>query len=158
MREGICGICPGQCHVALDIENGRIKKIKKSEKNFPSALCLRGFYSDEILNSPDRLKTPLIRTGAKGEFSFREASWDEAIHLIGERYSKIVEENGAQALASVFGRGGFENSTLDFVNLSADAGREIGFFAPLGSPNNGSVSSLCYVSFGVFDKLWNVRQ
>lgn len=155
MREGICGICPGQCHVALDIENGRIKKIKKSEKNFPSALCLRGFYSDEILNSPDRLKTPLIRTGAKGEFSFREASWDEAISLIGERYSKIVEENGAQALASVFGRGVFENSTSDFVNLSADAGREIGFFAPLDSPNNGSVSSLCYVSFGVFAPMIN---
>lgn len=33
MKEGICGICPVQCQVALDIEDGRIKKIKNSEKN-----------------------------------------------------------------------------------------------------------------------------
>lgn len=33
MKEGICGTCPVQCQVALDIEDGIIKKIKKSEKN-----------------------------------------------------------------------------------------------------------------------------
>lgn len=32
MKEGICGICPGQCQVALDIEDGRIRKIKNLKR------------------------------------------------------------------------------------------------------------------------------
>ncbi|MDO5018473.1 MAG: molybdopterin-dependent oxidoreductase [Lagierella massiliensis] len=155
MKEGICGICPGQCHISVNIEDGQIKKIRKSSKNFPSALCLRGFYSNEILNSPDRLKTPLIRNGKKGEICFREASWEEAMDLIGKKYNKIINDYGGQSLTSIVGRGGFENSTADFVNIENVGGQEIGFFAPVGSPNNGSVGSLCYVSFGIFAPMLN---
>ena len=42
----ICGICPGQCHVECDMDTRRIKSIKKSDEK-PSALCLRGLYSDQ---------------------------------------------------------------------------------------------------------------
>ncbi|WP_300408936.1 molybdopterin-dependent oxidoreductase [Lagierella sp.] len=155
MKEAICGICPGQCHVSLDVDNGHIKKIMKSKENFPAALCLRGLYSEDVLNSPDRIKTPLIRTGEKGENSFREASWEEAIDLICEKFSNIIKNYGGHSLASVFGRGAFELSTSDFISLDRNSDEEFGFFAPIGSPNNGSVSSLCYVSFGVFAPMLN---
>lgn len=68
----ICGICPGQCHVECDMDGGKIKSIKKSDEK-PSALCLRGLYSDEILNSEDRLTDPLIRTGEKGTLEFKKS-------------------------------------------------------------------------------------
>ena len=82
----ICGICPGDCQVEIELIDGHIKNIKPSGEKKPSAICLRGLYSDEIVNSNDRLKKPLIRVGKKGEGKFREASWDEAIKYIGENF------------------------------------------------------------------------
>ena len=62
----ICGICPGDCQVEIELIDGHIKNIKPSDEKKPSAICLRGLYSDEIVNSNDRLKKPLIRVGKKG--------------------------------------------------------------------------------------------
>ena len=78
----ICGICPGDCQVEIELENGHIKNILPSKSKNPSAICLRAIYSDEIINSKDRIKTPLIRIGDKGEGKFRPASWCEAIDYI----------------------------------------------------------------------------
>ena len=104
----ICGICPGDCQVEIELIDGHIKNIKPSDEKKPSAICLRGLYSDEIVNSNDRLKKPLIRVGKKGEGKFREASWDEAIKYIGENFNRIIKSNGPHALMSHVGRGGFE--------------------------------------------------
>ena len=145
----ICGICPGQCHVECDMDDRRIKSIKKSDEK-PSALCLRGLYSDEILNSEDRLTDPLIRTGEKGTLEFKKASWDEAMELIKEKCSKIIEDYGAKSIASHFGRGAFDTTTNDFISIQMPSSDNGGFLSPIGSPNNGSVGSLCFVSFGIF--------
>ncbi|MCI5997117.1 MAG: molybdopterin-dependent oxidoreductase [Parvimonas sp.] len=149
-KECICGICPGDCQVEVQIENNRILKIYPSSVKKPSALCLRGLYSDEIVNSKDRIKSPLIRVGKKGEGKFKEVSWSDAISYIGENFNKIVSKYGPQALMSHFGRGAFEYSTDDYVNVKSPGFTAGGFFSPIGSPNNASVASLCYVSYGVF--------
>lgn len=146
----ICGICPGDCQVEIELENGHIKNILPSKSKNPSAICLRAIYSDEIINSEDRIKTPLIRIGDKGEGKFRPASWCEAIDYIGENFKRIINENGPQALMSHVGRGGFEYSTDDFVHIKSPGKIPGGFFSPIGCLNNSSVSSLCYVSYGVF--------
>ena len=146
----ICGICPGDCQVEIELIDGHIKNIKPSGEKKPSAICLRGLYSDEIVNSNDRLKKPLIRVGKKGEGKFREASWDEAIKYIGENFNRIIKSNGPHALMSHVGRGGFEYSTDDYVHVKSPGKAPGGFFSPIGSLNNSSVGSLCYVSYGVF--------
>jgi anaerobic selenocysteine-containing dehydrogenase len=48
----------------------------------PGRLCVRGKHATEVLYSPDRLKTPLIRTGSRGEGKFRNAEWDKALDII----------------------------------------------------------------------------
>ena len=54
-------------------------------------------YHDE-----DRLKTPLIRTTENGEQTFREASWDEALDLIAQKYQEIKQNYGAESIAGFF--------------------------------------------------------
>ena len=83
--------------------------------------------------SPDRIVTPLIRTGAKGEAQFRAASWDEALGLVAERVGEIVHNWGGQAVVP-WGDAGTQGSLM--MN-SLDRR----FFARLGS--SVQVDSLC---------------
>ena len=78
-KEGICGICPGACNVNIEFQDGKIYKLRPSKIHKPSAVCLRGSKAEGIVYSKDRLKTPLIRNGKKGEWHFREATWEEAL-------------------------------------------------------------------------------
>ena len=145
-----CEICPGDCQVEIELEDNHIKKIRPSNKKNPSALCLRGLYSDENIHSKDRLKTPLIRTGEKGEGKFRQSTWEEAIDLIGRKFGEIIDKYGVHSLMSHCGRGTFDVGTNDYLSAGTPGAKRGGFFSPIGSPNNASVSSLCYVSYGVF--------
>jgi anaerobic selenocysteine-containing dehydrogenase len=42
---------------------------------------------------PDRLLDPLVRAGTKGDADFRQASWDEALALIGARLREVIERD-----------------------------------------------------------------
>lgn len=150
IREGICGVCHGGCSVAVEFEDGKISKVHASKKFKPAAVCVRGSKSAGVVYAEDRLKTPLIRDGKKGSWSFREATWEEALDHVAEGFKKIKEKYGPQALASHAGRGTFEQSCDDFLKVATQDGKHPGFFEPLGSPNNGSVGSLCYNAFGTF--------
>ena len=80
---------------------------------------------------PDRVLTPLIRVGKRGEGLFRQASWDEALDLVASNMSKIKEKYGAEAM--VF------SSTH---NLSQPLFENLLY--AFGSPNYGTQRSLCF--------------
>lgn len=148
-KEGLCGVCNVGCRVELEIKDDNILRISPSKIHSPSYLCQRGAYSNEILNAPDRIRTPLIRIGEKGQGKFRKASWDEAIDHVGKGYKKIIDDFGPQALMSHYGRGAFEQASQDLMSYNKEDGKNHGFFAPIGSPNNGSIGSVCYNSYGI---------
>ena len=50
-----------------------------------------------MVESPDRLKTPLIKENGK----FREASWDEALDLVAAKFKEAVEAAGPKAIYGV---------------------------------------------------------
>jgi anaerobic selenocysteine-containing dehydrogenase len=52
----------------------------------------------ETVHSPLRLTRPLLRTGAKGSGEFRPISWEEAIDRIAERWQKIIDQYGSEAI------------------------------------------------------------
>lgn len=148
--EGICGVCPGGCAVEIDLEDGKIQDLRPSEK-FPfSALCIRGMKAKDIVYSSDRVLRPKIRVGEKGEGKFRDASWEEALDLIEKGFKDAIEKYGPKGIASHFGRGSFDQSTSEFFGTANPLNGKSGFFSPIGSPNDGSVGSLCYLAFGLF--------
>jgi assimilatory nitrate reductase catalytic subunit len=83
--------------------------LKVKSRDFPvnrGGLCQKGWSAAELLDHPERLKTPLVRD-AKGR-SLRAASWDEALDRI------ALEIRGAQAsfgpdAVGVFGGGSLTN-------------------------------------------------
>jgi predicted molibdopterin-dependent oxidoreductase YjgC len=60
-------------------------------------LCVKGRFGYNFINSPDRLKTPLIKKDGK----FIEASWDEAFGYIAERLSAIKQKHGPDAIGGL---------------------------------------------------------
>ena len=139
-KPAICGVCPGGCGIIATVQDGRLIKVEP-DKDVPyGTLCVRGKAAPEIVYSPDRLKTPLVRTGARGEGKFRAASWDEALDLVADRMKEIRDVHGPQAFVYHSGRGVFEQSIHDL-------GRT--FLYPFGSPNMANVGSLCFNSYGL---------
>jgi len=57
-------------------------------------LCLRGWSYADLLFTPNRLKTPLVRRNDKLE----EASWDEALQIAGEKLKEIRDKYGGDAI------------------------------------------------------------
>ena len=151
---GICGICPGGCGVNIELVDGKIESISPLKDHPVGVVCVRGLHAKEIVYSEDRLKYPLLRTGARGEGKFERISWDEALDRIAQAFQKIKQEYGAEAVMSYFGRGSFDNNLTDFFGARGMAVQGLsGFLFPFGSPNGTGCSSVCFVSYGILASL-----
>ena len=60
-------------------------------------LCVKGRYGYDFVNDPNRLRNPLI----KEEGKFREASWEEAITLVANKFMEIKKEHGADSIGGL---------------------------------------------------------
>jgi len=85
----------------VTVENGRAVKMA-GNRDHPVTngfLCTKVSKYLERTYHADRLLYPQIRVGAKGEGTFRRASWDEALALIASRLQEIIDSpEGPQAI------------------------------------------------------------
>lgn len=51
-----------------------------------------------LIYGPDRIKSPLIRVGERGEGKWREATWDEALDYVAGKMRSIIDRHGADHL------------------------------------------------------------
>jgi cysteine sulfinate desulfinase/cysteine desulfurase-like protein/anaerobic selenocysteine-containing dehydrogenase len=149
-KRSLCGVCPAGCWVEVRLENDKIVDIREDQSHPLGMLCERGRHAPEIVHSPHRLRTPLKRKGAKGNFEFEPISWDDAYGIIRERLFAIRGESGPEAAAIYTGRGAFELSLCDIFQpkgVAVSSASSVLF--PFGSPNTMGVGALCYVSFAM---------
>jgi predicted molibdopterin-dependent oxidoreductase YjgC len=94
-----CPYCGVGCQLCLHVKDDRIVRVSGVEDAQPNKgrLCVKGRYGFDFIHSEERLKTPLIRENGH----FREASWDEALDLVADRFKQIMAESGPDAIAGV---------------------------------------------------------
>ncbi|SPD75489.1 Molybdopterin oxidoreductase Fe4S4 region [uncultured Desulfobacterium sp.] len=94
-----CPYCGVGCQVNLHVKDDKIVKVTGVEDGAPNKgrLCVKGRFGYDFIYSKDRLKTPLIRENG----GFREASWDEALDLVADKFKAIIAEHGPDAIAGV---------------------------------------------------------
>jgi len=143
IKKGLCGICPAGCGVEITMEGERLHGIKPMESHPLGIVCTRGVHSEEVVYSPDRLKSPMKRVGKRGEGKLEKVSWDEAIETSARLIRGVVDHYGPEAMAIYSGRGGFEQSLLDLFSTGGHDPICLNLLFPLGSPNTFSCSSLC---------------
>ena len=127
--------CPDSCGWEVTVELGRAIKLR-GNPNHPYSqgeLCPKVNRFLDRVYSPERILTPLIRTGSKGSAQFRQASWDEALSLVAQRVGDAVDEFGGETVLP-WGDAGTQGALM---RSSLDRR----FFARLGASRQ--VDSLC---------------
>ena len=129
----MCEMCVWRCGLIAKVREGRVVKLEGNPEHPHSRgrLCVRGQSGLMNTYDPDRVLTPLIRVGKRGEGKFRQASWDEALDLVAGKMLEIKNTYGPEAM--VFSSTHNLSQPL-FENLL------YGF----GSPNYGTQRSLCF--------------
>jgi anaerobic selenocysteine-containing dehydrogenase len=92
--------CPDMCSLLAEVEDGRVRRITGDpEQPFTAGFaCAKVGRDAELVHSPERLRTPLRRTGKKGDGQFAPVTWDEALDEIVGRWRQIIVESGPLAI------------------------------------------------------------
>ena len=94
--QSACVLCSNGCGLEIGVKDGRMVGVRGLDHDpvNQGRLGPKGLHGWEANNSPDRLKTPLIRRNGKLE----EATWDEAMGLIVERSKDICQKHTSLAM------------------------------------------------------------
>jgi assimilatory nitrate reductase catalytic subunit len=108
MTDTHCPYCALQCAQTItpgsDDAAGRVVVEPRAFPTNFGGMCQKGWTSADVLTVPDRITSPLRRSGD----GFEEVSWDVALDEIAARVRAIGEQDGHDAVA-VFGGGGLTN-------------------------------------------------
>jgi len=121
----VCFECHSRCGVILETKNNKIINLK-GDKNHPHShgfICAKARAVKEMIYHPERITTPLVRTGKKGSGTFEKASWDDALSIVAKNLLSAKKNHGAESI--VFGTGTTRG-------MAPYIGR---FLSLLGSPN-----------------------
>jgi anaerobic selenocysteine-containing dehydrogenase len=87
--------CPDTCALLTTVEHGRAIKVQGNpqHRHTDGVLCTKVSRYAERTHHPERLLTPLRRSGPKGSGRFEPVGWDEALDDIAARLKAIAARN-----------------------------------------------------------------
>ncbi len=94
----VCPYCGCGCNLTLHISRNSVIRVS-SDPDSPNEgwLCVKGRFGLDFINSPDRLKTPLIKRNG----TFEEVSWQEALDHVSEKLYEIKTEYGPDSIGGL---------------------------------------------------------
>ncbi len=115
--------CPDSCGWTVTVEGSASDRTAvrirgRSDHPYSAGeLCPKVNRFIERVYSPDRILTPLRRTGAKGSGEFEPIGWDDALNEIAERLNHIIATSGPEAILPYSHAG--NQSLLSMSGISA---------------------------------------
>ena len=130
-----CGYCGVGCGLYIGVKDGKAVYTKGNPKHFVNqgTLCPKGLSEHQMINSPERITTPLIKKDGK----LQSSTWDEAYTKVSDEFKRIKNEHGAKAVG-VIGTG--QLLTEEFYTLGKFV--QLG----LGTNNYDGNTTLCMAS------------
>jgi anaerobic selenocysteine-containing dehydrogenase len=92
--------CPDTCSLTVTVDAGRLVAVDAGPGNdlTDGFICQKVKHHPRRVYAPERVLTPLVRTGLKGEGQFRGATWDEALTLVAERLRSAIAAGGPESV------------------------------------------------------------
>ena len=99
----VCTYCGVGCSFDIWTRDRHILKIEPGPGPANGiSTCIKGKFAWDYVDAPDRLTVPLIRVrNSRGDATYKEATWDEALDLIAARFTEIKNLHGPDALAFI---------------------------------------------------------
>ncbi len=101
-KVSVCPLdCPDTCSLAVTVADGRVLAVQGSRANpiTHGTVCTKvARHYPDFVHGANRLRHPLKRVGPKGQGHFERMSWDEALELVHQRTSAVIERHGAEAV------------------------------------------------------------
>ncbi|AZQ62634.1 twin-arginine translocation signal domain-containing protein [Flammeovirga pectinis] len=136
-HKSVCRYCGTGCGVMLGMNKDKLVRVRgDQEAHNKGVICIKGSMLDSVMNNPNRLKTPKIKKNGK----FVEASWEEAMTLMTEKFKESLSQNGPESI-------GFYGSGQLLIEESYTANKL--FKAGLRSNNVDGNPRLCMASAAV---------
>ncbi|MCW8837503.1 MAG: molybdopterin-dependent oxidoreductase, partial [Thiovulaceae bacterium] len=94
-----CGYCGVGCGLYIGVKDGKAVYTKGNPKHSVNkgTLCPKGLSEHQLINSKERVTTPLI----KKDTSFVESSWDETFKKVSTEFKRIAQEHGEKAVGVI---------------------------------------------------------
>src|SRR5262249_24810707 len=92
--------CADTCSLTVTVAEQQIIQVRGSRVNpiTRGAICSKVSRYPAWVHGPDRLRTPLQRTGSKGEGQFARLTWEAALDLIYTLFTAIQQQYGPAAI------------------------------------------------------------
>ncbi len=92
--------CPDACSLDVTVEDGRVRKIAGNTRNpiTDGYICAKVSHFEQHMYCPERLLSPAVRAGRKGEGRFAPVSWDEALERVSQKLLEVRERSGGEAI------------------------------------------------------------
>ncbi|CUH75270.1 Dimethyl sulfoxide reductase DmsA precursor [Tritonibacter multivorans] len=101
-RPSVCPLdCPDTCSLNIELTDGQITDVRGSKSNpfTAGAICKKVMRSyAEFTQGADRLLYPLRRTGPRGSGQFERISWEEALELVHDGFTRAIAAHGSQTV------------------------------------------------------------
>ena len=98
-----CPFCEATCGLEVTVEGRDVTEVRGDAEDVFSHgfICPKATGLKHLHEDGDRLTTPLVK---QADGSFAEAGWDEALQVIDERLSPILEQHGRDCGGRVRGQ------------------------------------------------------
>lgn len=121
MVRSACFSCNTACEVLVFVDKatGRVIKVEGDPESpvTRGILCAKGLAAKDLIENPQRLRTPLKRTGRRGEGKWESISWEDALSIIAEKLLAYKDQYGPQGIAILEGtRRGWSRSYSRLAN------------------------------------------
>lgn len=127
-----CRNCHGGCGVIAHVQDGKVIKVEGDPESPISygTLCSKGLAVTQMAYHPDRILHPMKKVNGQWE----RITWDDALDIVAQRFKKVIDGHGPEAIVIGQGTGrDYESHLYRFANL-------------LGTPNVLTAGHMCYVS------------
>ena len=102
----VCAQCMGGCGILVRVIDGWAVNIAGNPLHPVNrgTLCPKGIAGLQGLYDPDRIRSPLKRSGKRGEGRWQPISWEEALSTVTESLKKLRQNGEPHRLAVLGGR------------------------------------------------------
>ena len=149
-----CRFCGTGCGIMLATKEGKIVAVKGD----PAAPvnrglnCIKGYFNAKIMYGADRLKQPLLRMNAKGEFDkkgdFAPVSWKRAFDEMEVHIKSALKEKGPEGIG-IFASGQYTIMEGYAAQKMMKAGFRSNAFDPNARHCMASAVTGFYQTFGI---------